>query len=29
MISFDDVTREKITEHNPNRLQIPHHLRRI
>ena len=23
MINFDDVTKENIKEHNPNRLQIP------
>ena len=29
MISFDDVTKEKIKEHNPNQPQIPDHLYRI
>ena len=25
MINFDDVTKEKIKEHNPNWLEIPDH----
>ena len=29
MINFDDVTKENIKEHNPNRLQIPGHPYRI
>ena len=29
MIKFDDVTKEKIKEHNPNWPQIPDHLYRI
>ena len=29
MINFGDITREKIKEHSPNRLQIPDHICRI
>ena len=29
MINFDDVVKEKIKEHNPNRPQIPDHPYRI
>ena len=29
MINFDDVTKEKMKEHNPNWPQIPDHLYRI
>ena len=29
MINFDDVTKEKIKEHNPNWPQISDHLYRI
>ena len=29
MINFGDITREKIKEHCPNRLQTPDHICRI
>ena len=29
MINFDNVTKETIKEHNPNRLQIPDNSYRI
>ena len=29
MINFDDVTKENIKEHNPNRPEIPDHPHRI
>ena len=29
MINFDDVTKEKIKEHNPDWLQIPDHPYRV
>ena len=29
MITFDDVTKENIKEHNPNQSQIPDHSYRM
>ena len=29
MITFDDVTKENIKEHNPNQSQIPDHPYRM
>ena len=29
MINFNDVTKENITEHNPNWPQIPDHIYRM
>ena len=29
MVNFDDVIKENIKEHNPNRPQIPDHSHRI
>ena len=29
MIKFDDITREKIKQHNPNCQQVSHHPYRI
>ena len=29
MIKFDDITREKIKQHNPNYQQVSHHPYRI